>query len=87
MLHLSDKKNFDYNLFLDTARSSGIHINENLFIKKIADENYGVFTSGKINTKNKIISIPKKFLISQSVIKDFINEKEIEYPYPNILKL
>ena len=87
MLHFSDKKNFDYNLFFDTARSSGIHINENLFIKKIADENYGVFTSGKIKTNNKIISIPKKFLISQSVIKDFINEKEIEYPYPNILKL
>ena len=41
----------------------------------------------EINTNNKIISIPKKFLISQSVIKDFINEKEIEYPYPNILKL
>ena len=76
MLHLSDKKNFDYNLLLDTARSSGIHINKNLFIKKIADGNYGVFTSGEINTKNKIISIPKKFLISQSVIKDFINEKK-----------
>ena len=87
MFNVIDKNNFDYNLFLETARASGIHINKNLFIKKIADNNFGVFSRGEININNKVISIPKKFLISQRVMKDFINKEKIEYPYPNILKL
>ena len=58
MLHISDKKNFDYNLLLDTARSSGIHINEILtvsfslnhktFMWRLAkyEKLYGVITEG-----------------------------------------
>ena len=45
MFHISDKKKFDYNLFLDTARSSGIHINENLFIL----ENFNISVNNIIN--------------------------------------
>ena len=87
MLHISEKKIIDYDNYLSLAKSLGIHIHENLFINKIEDNNYGVFTKGEIDNKDKIISVPKKFLISQSIIKDFILEKKIEYPNLDFLKL
>lgn len=87
MLHISEKKIIDYDNYLSLAKSLGIHIHENLFINKIEDNNYGIFTKGEIDNKDKIISVPKKFLISQSVIKDFILEKKIEYPNLDFLKL
>ena len=87
MLYISEKKKIDYDNYLSLAKSLGIYIHENLFINKIEDKNYGVFTKGEIDKKDKIISVPKKFLISQSMIKDFILEKKIEYPDLDFLKL
>ena len=87
MLHISDRKNIDCDNFLDLARNQGIYVNENLFLKKIEENNYGVFAREEINNNNKIISIPKKFLISQNLLKNFIQENKIDYPDLDFLKL
>ena len=87
MLHISENKIIDYDKYFNLAKSLGIYVNENLYIKKISDNNYGVFSKGEINNKDKIISIPKKYLISHSVIKDFILEKKTEYPNLDFLKV
>ena len=87
MLHISDKKKIDYDNFLDLARNLGIYIHENLYLKKIAENNYGVFTRGEINSNNKIISIPKKFLISQKSLKNHIEENKTDYPDLSFLNL
>ena len=87
MLHISDKKKIDYDNFLDLARNVGIYVNENLCLKKITENNYGVFARGEINNDNKIISIPKKFLISQNLLKNLIQENKIDYPDLDFLKL
>ena len=87
MLHISDKNKIDYNNFLDLARDHGIHVNENLCLKKITENNYGVFAKGEVNNNNKIISTPKKFLISQNLLKNFIQENKIDYPDLDFFKL
>ena len=87
MLRIFDRKNIDYDNFLDLARNQGIYVNENLFLKKIEENNYGVFAREEINNNNKIISIPKKFLISQNLLKNFIQENKIDYPDLDFLKL
>ena len=87
MLHISDKKKIDFENFLDNARNQGIYVNENLFLKKISEDDYGIFARGEIDKKNKIISIPKKFLISQNVLKSLIQENSIDYPNLDFIKL
>lgn len=87
MLNIFEKKNIDLDYFLTVAKRLGIIINDNLYIKKISENNNGIFLKGLINKNQKILSIKKEFLISKEKIKDFILEKNIDYPSVELFKL
>ena len=75
MLHLSDKKNFDYNLFLDTARSSGIHINENLFIKNLHKIGYNDVKKLKSHKNTKYLTLAFQRRFRQSLVNGKIDKE------------
>ena len=87
MIDIFHNENIDFETFLNLAKKNNIFINENLFIKKIFENNHGFFSKDKINANQKIISIPKNLLISRDLIKDFILENKIDYISDELLKL
>ena len=86
MLNIFEKKNIDLDYFFTVAKRLGVIINDNLYIKKISENNNGIFLKGLINKNQKILSIKKEFLISKEKIKDFILEKNIDYPSVELFK-
>lgn len=87
MIDIFHNENINFEIFLNLAKKNNIFINENLFIKKISENNHGFFSKDKINTNQKIISIPKNLLVSRDLIKDFIFENKIEYIDDELLEL
>ena len=87
MINIYENKIINYEILFDLAKQNGIFINQNLFVKKIFENNYGIFTKKDIPNNQKIIVLPKKFLISNNLIKDFILEKKTNYPNIELLNL
>jgi hypothetical protein len=87
MIDIFHNENIDFQTFLNLAKKNNIFINENLFIKKISENNHGFFSKDKINANQKILSIPKNLLISRDLIKNFIFENKIDYISDELLKL
>ena len=86
MLNIYKEKKIDFNNFIKLAIQNNFYINQNLFVKRKTNWDYGIFTKKQINPCEKLISIPKNYLISYKVMKDFILGKKVEYPNLELLK-
>ena len=87
MLNIYEDKQINFDEFINLGKKIGVLLNENLIIKKIFDNNYGIFAKNNINPQKKLISIPKKLLISYDTIKNLILSEEVDYPNLEFLKL
>ena len=79
MLNISEERNINFENYLNYARSIGIHINKELYVKKINKNNNGIFVNNGINANQLLISFPKKLVISKNTLKNFILEKKPDY--------
>ena len=87
MVNISNKRNINYKNFFDLAREIGILINKNIIVKEINKNNFGIFANDNINSDIILIDIPRKFIISKKVFKNFLLKNKIEYPNLEFLKL
>jgi len=79
MLNISEERNINFENYLNYARSIGININKELYVKKINKNNNGIFVNNGINANQLLISLPKKLVISKNTFKNFILEKKPDY--------
>ena len=87
MIDIYENKKINYDIFFELAKKNKFYIDQNLYAKKIFDNNYGIFAKKDIKANQKIIKVPKKFLISKNLIRDFILEKKTNYPDIKLLNL
>ena len=87
MVNISNKRNINYKNFFDLAREIGILINKNIIVKEINKNNFGIFANDNINSDIILIDIPRKFVISKKVFKNFLLKNTIEYPNLEFLTL
>ena len=79
MLNISEKRNINFENFFNHARSVGVYLDKNLYVKQITDDNNGIFTNKNISANQILISLPRKFLISKNTFRNFLLEQKINY--------
>ena len=87
MIDIYENKKINYDILFELAKKNKFYIDQNLYVKKIFDNNYGIFARKDIKANQKIIKVPKKFLISKNLFRDFILEKKTNYPDIKLLNL
>lgn len=86
MKDLRLNKTKDVEFFFEKCRKENIYINSNLYINKISENNYGVFTKKNIQKDSRLISIPIDFFLTEKIFYDFLYEKKINFPNTEILE-
>ena len=79
MLNIFEVKNINFYNFFNYARNIGVNINKELYVKKIQENNNGIFINNSIDPNQLLISFPKKLVISKNTLKNFILEKKPDY--------
>lgn len=79
MLSISEERNINFENFFNYARNIGVHINKELYVKKIDKNNNGIFINNNIDKNQTLISLPKKLAISKNTFKNFILEQRPDY--------
>ena len=87
MIDIYSQKERDIKKIIEISKLHKIFFHEYLEIKKIAEDNYGVFATGEILTNEKLLSLPNNIFIEKKVFNDFIIENEINYPYIDLFKI
>jgi len=77
MIDISSVKEKNIQNFVKIIVSHGAHLNKKIILKEIYDNNVGFVALDEIGSSDKIISIPRKLLISKDVFKDFLFKKKI----------
>ena len=63
MLNIFEVKNINFYNFFNYARNIGVNINKELYVKKIQENNNGIFINNSIDPNQLLISFPKKLVI------------------------
>ena len=79
MLSISEVRNINFENFFNYARNIGIYVNKELYVKKIYENNNGIFINNSIDPNQLLISLPKKFVISKNTFKSLILEQTPDY--------
>ena len=83
-LRLNKEKDLEF--FFEKCRKENIYINPNLYINKISENNYGVFTKKDIQKDSRLISVPIDFFLTKKNFLDFLYGKKINFPNVEILE-
>ena len=79
MLSISEERNINFENFFNYARNIGVHINKELYVKKIYKNNNGIFINNSIDPNQLLVSLPKKFVISKNTFRNLILEQRPDY--------
>ena len=83
-LRLNKEKDLEF--FFEKCRKKNIYINPNLYINKISENNYGVFTKKDIQKDSRVISVPIDFFLTEKNFFDFLYGKKINFSNIEILE-
>ena len=86
MYDILSENNRDPEKILYICLKNNSYLHKSLIIKKISEENFGFFTKEKIQTNEKLMSIPNKIFISKEIFRNFLMGKECNYFNKELLK-
>tara|TARA_B100000242_G_scaffold106183_1_gene73472 strand:+ start:128 stop:1153 length:1026 start_codon:yes stop_codon:yes gene_type:complete len=86
MHDILSENNRDPEKILYICLKNNSYLHKSLIIKKISEENFGFFTKEKIQTNEKLMSIPNKIFISKEIFRNFLMGKECNYFNKELLK-
>ena len=87
MIDIYSQKERDINKIIEISKLHKIFFHESLQIKKISEDNYGVFAKKEILKNEKLLSLPNNIFFEKKVFNNFIIENKIDYPYIDLLKI
>jgi len=86
MHDILSENNRDPEKILYICLKNNSYLHKSLSVKKISEENFGFFTKEKIQTSEKMMSIPNKIFISKEIFRNFLMGKECNYFNKELLK-
>ena len=86
MHDILSENNRDPEKILYICLKNNSYLHKSLIVNKISEENFGFFTKEKIQTGEKLMSIPNKIFISKEIFRNFLIGKEYNYFNKELLK-
>ena len=86
MIDIYSEKERDIQKIIELSKFHKIFFHENLQIKKISKDNYGIFAKNEIFKNEKLLALPNNMFIDKKIFSEFIIKSEINYPHIELFK-
>ena len=79
MIDINSVREKNIDSFIKLIVQKGAHIDSKIFLREVSQNNIGFVSSNEVEPTKKIISIPKKLLISKDNFQNFLLNKKLNF--------